>query len=290
MKAKLILAFLIAIFSSTLYAQKVEKVCGEYSYVVPEDVSRERAKYIALERAKIEALEKHFGSIVSQNNSTVVRNENGRSDVSFLSFGGSEVKGEWIETIGEPKYDFEYKNDILILKVSVCGKAREITGAGIDLTAQILRNGTDARYESEEFRDGDDLYLLFKSPVDGYLAVYLIDDTETAYCLLPYMRNSEGKTEVKHDQEYIFFSTKHVERPEIPIVDEYTLTCSKSVEHNYIYIIFSPSPFTKAGDKASEQQTLPRELSYSAFQKWLAANRTKDKNMKVIVKGVTISK
>ncbi len=98
--------------------------------------------------------------------------------------------------------------EMLVVKAKVCGKAREISRAEVAFSAKILRNGTEARYESNAFRDGDDFYLLFKSPVNGFLAVYLIDDKQTAYCLLPYPGNASGKTPVEHAKEYIFFSQK----------------------------------------------------------------------------------
>lgn len=155
----------------TISAQKIEKVHGEYTYHVPDNVSLEEGKRTALERVKIQALADAFGTLVSQSNSTIVKNENGKSSVGFLSIGGSNVKGEWIETIGEPKFDIFYESNMLTIKVTIDGKAREIKNAAIDFEAKLLRNGTEEKYESDEFRKGDDLYLYFKSPINGYLAV-----------------------------------------------------------------------------------------------------------------------
>ena len=50
---KLILSFFILIFSTTVFAQKVKNVCGEYTFYAPENVSLSEAKRIALERAKL---------------------------------------------------------------------------------------------------------------------------------------------------------------------------------------------------------------------------------------------
>ena len=281
---------LLLLFSTNLPAQKTEKICGEYTYIAPENVNVEQARQIALDRAKIEALAEKFGTTVSQNNATIVENTNGASDVRFLSFGGSEVKGEWIETTKEPQYDVSYKEGVgTIVKVSVCGKAREIAGAGIDFTAKVLKNGTEAKFESENFRDGDSIYLLFRSPSDGYLAIYLIDESQTAYCLLPYMNASSGNVRIKSGKEYVFFSERQADHTESAIVNEYVLTTGKSAEQNFLYVIFSPNEFTKAND-TKEGEALPRELRYSDFQQWLSKNRTRDKDMKVEVKGLTITK
>ncbi len=271
------------------FAQRIEKVCGEYTYHAPENVSIEQARQTALERAKTGALAEKFGTTVTQQNTTVVKNENEKSDISFLSLGGSEVKGEWIETTGEPKYEIFYEQDMLVVKCSVCGKAREIVGAGVDFTAKTM-NSVKSKYTTDNFYDGEDIFLAFRSPVDGYLAVYLIDDSQTAFCLLPYSGDPEGKTPVKAGKDYIFFSKQHVAPAERNIVNEYVLTAAKRVEQNFLYIIFSPNEFTKANDAFIGEVLLPRELSLADFQKWLAKNRQRDKDMKVETKVLTIKK
>jgi len=280
---------LLLLLFVNLSAQKPVKICGEYTYIAPENVSLEQARQTALDRAKIEALAEKFGTTVSQSNSTVVENKDGASDVRLLSFGGSEVKGEWIETTQEPKYDISYTQGTIVVKVSVCGNARAIVGAGIDFTAKVLKNGTEAKFESDNFKDGDALYLLFRSPTDGYLTVYLVDDSQTAYCLLPYMNAPSGNARIKSGKEYVFFSQQNADKDEAAIVDGYELTTGKSAENDFLYVIFSPNEFTKANDKTGGE-ALPRQLPLADFQQWLAKNRTRDKDMKVEVKGLTITK
>lgn len=201
-------------------SSKIEKVHGEYTYHVPDNVSLEEGKRTAIERAKIQALADAFGALVSQNNSTIVKNENGKSSVNFLSIGGSDVKGEWIETIGEPKLDIFYESNMLTIKVSIDGKAREIKNASIDIEAKLLRNGTEEKYESDEFRNGDDLYLYFKSPINGYLAVYLLDEnTQQVFCLLPYKSSGEPAYKIIHDKPYVFFSCQKQKRNQAKLMN-----------------------------------------------------------------------
>lgn len=284
--------FLISILLMAVvatYAQKVQKVTATYTYHAPENVTLEEAKRTALDRAKIQAIADAFGTLVTQSNSTVVTNQNGQSDSRFFSLGGSEVKGEWIETTKEPTYHIAYENNMFVVSVEVSGRIREIVSAGIDFTAKILRNGTEDRFESEEFRSGDDLYLSFVSPVDGYLAVYLVDEGQRAYCLLPYRSQGDGIYKVSANRRYLFFSIKEAEPQERQYVDEYTMTCERSSEQNQICIVFSPQPFAKASDNVTAE-TLPRELGFEEFQKWLARNRGKDKSMKAINLPLTIKK
>ena len=272
---------LLLVLSSAVFAQKLKTVEGEYTYHAPENVTMEQAKRTALDRAMIQALADEFGTIVTQQNTTRVENSNGQSDIDFLSIGGSEVKGEWIETIGEPIYDIRYEGNMLVVVCKVKGKAREIVSAGIDFQAKILRNGTDDKFESDQFRSGDDLYLSFQSPVSGYLAVYLVDADSQAYCLLPYRSQTDGIYPVKVNQRYIFFNIKEASQEERAFVDEYVMTCKKETEYNQVYIIFSSNQFVKASDNATDD-CLPRELNNTDFQRWLAKCRKHDIDMNLL--------
>lgn len=279
----LFLAFIPAL------ADDVKIVEGEYTYHAPENVTIEEAKRTAIDRAKIQALADAFGTTVSQHNSTIVDNRNGSSSINFHSIGGSDVKGEWLETIGEPAISISYEKDMLVVKVSIKGRAREIKTASIDLHTAILRNGTDEKYVSTEFKDGDDMYLSFLSPVNGYLSVYLVDAEHNAYCLLPYRAQQEGIYRVEANRHYLFFKETLAPKEERAMVDEYTMTCSHVSEHNDIYVLFSPNPYTKAADSSSSA-LLPRELPFEMFQKWLLNIRKRDHNFQCRTYSIHISK
>lgn len=269
-------------------AQKTERVTATYTYYAPEHVSIEEARRVALQRAQLQAIADAFGTIVTQSNATRVKNENGKSDVSLLSLGASEVRGEWLRTDGEPEYDIAYEDGMLAVTVRVKGVIRAIVNAAVDFQAKVLRNGTEDRFEGEEFRNGDDLYLSFRSPVDGFLTVYLLDAEGTAYCLLPYRNDTGGRVAIEGNRHYVFFSLDDVPAEERSIVDEYTMTCSRDGELNQIYVIFSPQLFTKAVDYAGEGLQ-PRELPYEEFQEWLFKCRKQDPEMRVEVKGILIN-
>lgn len=261
-----------------IHAQKLVKVKGECTYQLPENVSLEDGKIIALERAKTQALADAFGTIITQRNSTIIENSEKKTALDFLSLGGSEIKGEWIETLGEPNFQIISENGMIAIKVEVKGKAREIKSADICFEAHLLRNGTTIKNESTEFHNGDDLYLYFKSPVNGYLAVYLLDHTsQEVFCILPYRSSGAPSYQIEHDKPYIFFSSQLSEN-DPGEVDEYVLTCKKTIEQNTIYILFSPNLFTKASTQ-EPSKNMPRQLSYIEFQKWLGKCKAKDTMM-----------
>lgn len=289
MVKKYLCCFICIVFSICCFSQKIKTVDGEYTYVVPENVNLDKAKYIALERLKIQLIEEEFGAIVSQSNSTLVKNNNGKSDVDFVLIGGSEVNGEWIETIGTPRYNIYYENNMLVVSVKAKGRIREIISTAVDVKSLVLRNGIEDRFESDTFKSGDDLYISFQSPTNGYLVVYLVDTEQRAFCLLPYQNMNEGSFNVEANKRYVLFSTQTASSELKPYVDEYTMTCTHDQEINQLYVIFSTSPFVKAIDDKLEKE-LPRELSNEDFQKWLAKYRTRDTNMVVKKTTITIRK
>lgn len=284
---KYLIPFILLLFHLDVAAQKLKTVEGSYTYHAPDNVTLEQAKRTALERAQIEALANTFGTNITQHNSTHVSNRNGKSDVNFLSISSSDVKGEWIETIGDPVYNISYEQQMLVVTCNVRGKAREIVSAGVDLKVKVLRNGTDDRFESTEFRSGDDMYLSFQSPIDGFLAVYLLDEDGNAFCLLPYRKQSDGIYKVKAGTRYVFFSETMAPTSEKFIVDEYNLTCEKAQETNQIYILFSSDKFVKALDEDNGED-IPRELSSELFQKWYSKQKTINSNIVLINKLLTI--
>ena len=66
------------------------------------------------------------------------------------------------------------------------------------------------------------------------------------------------------------------------------MTCSREIEYNDIYIIFSPNAFTKANTNESTEDVLPRQLSFEDFQKWLVKLRKIDKEAIVNNKQISI--
>lgn len=287
MRSLLFVAFLMA--HTMIPAQKVITVEGSYIYKVPETVTVEQAKRIALERAQIEILAKTFGTKISQQNSTRISNDSRNSSVDFLSISSSDVQGEWVETIGKPDYTISYASDMLIVNCKVKGIVRAVTTVAIDLIAKIFNNSSSHTRETTEFKQGDQLFLQFQSPVNGYLAVYLIDNSNQAFCLLPYKGQGNGIYKVNGNRNYTFFSIKDANKEERLITDEYVMTCESSFESNQIYILFSPNQFTKAADFSSDQ-CMPRTLNGDDFLRWLGKCKRRDSQFTVISKLISVTK
>ena len=292
---KHIFAFiLLTIISVSVWAQKDVTVTKTYVYHASSNESLEQAKRNAVSCAKVEALRDRFGTVLSGASATSLITKNNITESKFVSIGGEgEVNGEWIADLEEPKITTTLDDGGLCVTATVKGKAREITNNPIGFEAKILRNKPDLAFESTEFTAGNELFIHFTSPVDGFLAIYLLDG-ETAYCLLPYANDRDGMYPIVHGKEYFLFSReKYNEEENMDDIDGYTLTTEgKHQDLNQFYFIFSPQKFIKATDKfrKTEDGTIfPRELSWENFQKWVMHTRSKDKEMSVQTKYIVIS-
>ena len=278
-------AFILLWVAMSAQAQKIKSLEKTYTYTASHNESREQAERNAVNRAKVEALREAFGSTISGASAMSLITKNNITTSKFVTLSSEgEVNGEWISE-EKPEVSTMLADEGFIVIATVRGKARELQDNGIDFTAKILRNAPDVHYVSSEFTAGDQIFVHFTSPVDGYLAVYLLDG-ENAYCLLPYMDNATGNFPITHGEEYILFSRKHPAKGEDPHeIDEYPLTADGGQpDLNQLYFIFSPKEFTKATDSFKQKEDgtlLPRTLSWTDFQKWLLRIRRNDKQMTV---------
>lgn len=275
----LFLSLLLA-FHLDLCAQKTITAEGTYVFQAPSDITLERAKITALERAKIQIIAEHFGTVVRMDNTTVLSNVNDESSLSLYSVSGSQVKGEWVSTIGEPVYDITYNQELEALAVSVTvkGVIREIVNASIPFITKTLRNGVEDRFESEDFRAGDNLFISFISPENGYLAIYLYDGTGV-FRLLPLgSQRHMSVFPVTAGEKYVFFSDD----------ENLTVECRGESELDKLYVIFSPKRFSTAVDEIPKSDEKPAFLGIGAFLKWLSVTRGQDSEMTVYEKTVSI--
>jgi len=269
---------------------RTKKVRAEYTYYIPANVSPDAAREIAIQRAQAQAIADEFGAVVTQSSAVRIETANENVNTDFLSIGGSELKGEWLETTGEPKIEYITDGKDLAVRVEISGVIREIEGTKVPFDVKILRNGTSDAHESEVFQSGDDLYMSFRSPSGGYIAIYLIDAGNQAFCLLPYQGQENGFFPTKANRRYLFFHPDFA--PDgigKELVDEIVTDTSLGKERNRILTVFSPNKFFKAADRQTGKD-LPRNLSYAEFQKWLANLKRHDVEVSILETAITISK
>lgn len=275
-------------------AKDTHTVEGTYEYIMPSNQTPEEAKVIAMERAKLEALAQAFGTNISQTNSTLISDENTQSKTSFYSLGESEVRGEWVETIAE-KVEEMLVGGQHIFKVWVKGEAREIKFAKVEFEIRLLRNGKDDKYQAvdNQFYDGDDFYVSFCSPSNGYLVIYLLDHARNGNRIIP--MDDKELFPVKRNERYVFVDDD---------MKKLILTTDRHREINQVYVIFSPkdditppvdNQITDDSDLIRYQNEEYPNVShlpvipYKKFQKWIVKLRKQNPKVQVVTDFIKIS-
>lgn len=276
---RLVISILFVFISVAAFGQRTEKVQKTIVYCAEGYQSIEQAKQIAVEQCKIAAIDSLFGANVAGRATNVVSIGNGKEVNEFVEISNVDVRGRWIKDLDAPKFGkIWYENNLLNITVTVKGKVREIVSSPIECKVKVMCDGTDEDNVRNDFKDGNDLYLSFTSPVDGYLVIYYVDDSLNAFRVLPYYKQNIGAYSIEANREYIFFSKEKAPEEDKPFVEEYSLDTNKDMETNQLYVIFSPNKFTKPIDKVIEEKR-PRQLSWKEFQSWFSKCLNNDKDM-----------
>lgn len=260
-------------------ADDIKTLRGEYTFTGDGRLSPAECKRIAAEQARIEALAAEFGTTITQDRQETNIMHGDNQTTKFMSLTSSEVKGEWLGDIEDPEYSTSLdKNDNLVVKCVVKGRAKKLNNRAANFEAIVLKNSSDKRNASTTFTHDDDMYLYFSAPVNGYLSAYLLDESGEAYCLLPYSTGDVNEIKTKKGYDYIFFDEQR--GTDFGTVDRLRLTAPDHAEYNKIYVIFSPEPFSLPPVKFRVPGA-PPSISADDFNTWVIRSRRNDPQMGV---------
>ncbi len=271
---RLVLIYIAVLFVPLFtFSQNTKETTGESSFRIESYMSQNDAQEKAIELAKIDALINVFGQYVEQESNMDLKN--GRVD--FRSYGQTKVKGEWIRNIGSP--EFKYTERIVNGKPErwiTCRLQGEVRKAipKADIEIEIL-GCPDKKCITDKFKNDQSIYLYVKSPLSGYLSVFL-DDGTNVYRLLPY-RSMDGQKSVKiaADKEYVLFSERQNGFDQSS--DALQVYTERETEANTIVVVFSENDYSKPrlDDEKLDQNNyiIPKSLSKFDFENWLGKNR-----------------
>jgi hypothetical protein len=291
--------------------QKTVKIKGYAQMEIPDHLTRQQVREQVTEAAKLDALEREFGSVLVQGNSTYITNrqtglKTAETNVVFNTVANRLVKGEIVEVI---KTEFHYFNNmkkvngkeepVIEIRCDIEVEAREIISPKVNFTSNTL-NCEDEKCQTTDFKNKDEIYMSFSSPMSGYISIYLTDE-DTTQCLYPYHNmpaDFEGGVPVNADEKYILFSTKsefsYFKEKNIKN-QKYYLFSDRQQEIFIIYVIFSKTPITKPPlwnvIKYDDGSKSPKSCKSEDFQNWLNQYKSFEKaNVEVKSINITVTK
>lgn len=271
-----IVAMLGILIPATLSSQDLIKTEGRSEVRLESNMTKDQAREKAEDLAKIDAIAKVNPTYVDQVTDIIIKE--GRANFDII--GNTKVRGEWIRTIKkeineetrETKGALGKEQEVWIV-CTISGEIREcVSRANIEFNTL---NCPIVSCRQTVFINGESLYLYFKSPVNGYLSVFL-DDGENTYRLLPYKSmGALSAVEILGDKQYIFFSrNKDDEYDSQHKTDAMELYTDKEIEYNNIYVAFAESPYVKPilNDikELEDGYLLPKSIKTEDFLDWLS--------------------
>jgi ribosomal protein L23 len=312
---KVLFLTLFIFISLTTFSQKNEIIIveGEAHQWFPEHKSELQVKKEAENKAIINALEKAFGVMVIEGNTMYVQDiqsgKKSETNTVFNSIANTCVKGELVEVLDKSfeevygtVYIGEKEEKVKEIKCTVKIRARELEDNPVNFEMYPL-NCLDIHCKTNTFKaDIDDFYIYFRSPVSGYIAIFL-DDGKQAQQLLPYqsMRQKfEQGVPISANNEYFLFSNKNNYFGSN--ADEYIFKAEQLMEQERLFFIFSKKPIVQpylkqgySSEKLSEAEKesgwkIPDALPSEDFQRWLIKSRMNNRGIVVQVEDITIKK
>ena len=284
MKKTFALIFLFCCWlTQELMAQETKLVHGKYVFEVSDndDITLKDAKLKCIALAKAKAIKEEFGEMVTSDVIESNVETNGESTSSkYWENTVAIARGDWNRDTQDPEISVEYINGKLIFTAEVWGEASEIVQAKTELEWVVQKEDAGKKVATGQFNNGERIYMKFRSPADGYLAVYLIEDDDIVSCLLPDKKDTDGKFPIKASQNYTLFDAENN-----PGTVSYKMTTKRSQENNQLVIIYSP--IVKCND-ISRDSRHPNTINTHDFQKWLLRCQRQDRDMVVNKRNVRI--
>ena len=275
MKTILISFFVIGL-SFFSYPQEIKVATGVGKVQMTMDETLVQVKERAKVEAELDALNEAFGTGVYQES-----NLNIIAGKSYFNYIGTTRVGGEIHDVLDEKYTRELSEsgDAIWITCTIKVKVSPATPKA-DIETFSL-NLPDVQSRSQLFKSGDELYLYFKSPVSGYLSVYL-DDNKDISKLFPYHQDVSHPATfpVEADKEYILFQEKVID--DNLLGHELELYTPLEKEGNILHVFFSESDFKKPMVNKPKQLKnggfTPETVTRKNYERWIKNTKSNFKD------------
>lgn len=278
------LCFVVAALAGNMaFAQKIKTadlitVEGEATYFCPKTQTRAEGEYIALKKAKLDALKKEFGEGISANTHIRTLGVNEQAYKELFQIYNNSINGVWVEDISA-KHEYALNEQGTQITCRVRGKAKEIDRSLCDIKAELLHHPDDQANENYTFKSGEQFYFSFESQENGYLGIFYLDPiNKRVERNLPYKDEllSHSCIEVEANTRYVFFDKKKpapAHYSENVVEDMVLQTDQEEGEMGLFYVLFSQKPLPalkikKGGEQYAIGNYAAPYTEPEDFEKW----------------------
>jgi len=294
------IVFFVLIFSvqNICFAQKSKliNVKGKAEIRMEEADCIGEARKNVIDAASINALENAFGRVIVQGTNTYIENiqtgDKVQTNTQMNTIGNSMVKGELVEmdidklewVVRERTNPTGIQNELWLF-CEISGKAREISKPETTFEIAALKCAIEENCVTSNFKNRERMYFSFRTPVQGYLSIYMEDREDgMVYRLFPYSKmdgNYEHAVPVDSDKKYILFSEEHHKDyfPDLSrsTVDPIVAYTSKNQLFNRIFVVFSEESYKKPILDINKEAGGIKTIEPTKFYEWVSKNERNPK-------------
>lgn len=265
----IIICIFLFLLTSASASDELVRCKGEYKYAFSLSTPITEAKERGIKMAENQALGEKFGLDISMQ--TFIEMGVNQPE-HFSQYAQTLVRGQWVRNIEEPSVEWQEQDNLLWVTVQVDFYGRPRNKNAIEFEYRLLRNGTEDRFDAQGTFYGskyeylaDRLYLSFKSPKDGYIAVLWEELGEPGKVtrLLPNRGEDNEATHILQGHKHTFFNTNG---------NQFYITCEEQ-ETNIVHIIFCPENFI--------ERDVPEEMTTKEFKSWLTQMNLIHKDLQI---------
>jgi hypothetical protein len=191
-------------------------------------------------------------------------------------------KLEWV--VREKENPTGIQNELWLL-CEIKGKAREIAKTQTSFEVATLNCAIEENCLTSNFKNRDRIYFTFRSPVKGYLSIYMEDREDgMVYRLFPYSKmlgEYENAVQVISDQKYVLFSEEHHKDyfPELSrsTVDPIVAYTTKNQLFNRVFVVFSEEEYSKPILDVNKDAGGIKTIDPAKFYEWVSKNERNPK-------------
>jgi hypothetical protein len=304
--------------TGTLCAQ-IDEIDGTATMEWLTSMSEEEVKLKVKEKAILNGLEKKYGQVILQGNTTYVKNLSSgnltESQSVFYSSSNSLVKGEFLRQLGQEKYNVfqdkrrngSIKEIVKVIRCDISFEAKEVEEVKVLFSCfSTICAEKPLNCKTSTFYDNDNFYLYLKSPTPGYFMVFADFEFEGNHYssqYLPVDQNGAGFSggiQIKAGEEYVFFSKLVEKKISNFHSKEVLMVAEMPIETNRFFLILSEKPITtpllseipitKQSEYGRKELVFPKGIRSEKFQSWLYQQRAYNKAFSHQVLDITIKK
>jgi hypothetical protein len=251
---------------------------GWQEFAFPEGRTLVQAEIWVVEQAKVRAMAAEFGTRVRSETVQVLTDANGQVDQSFSEMSVQQVQGQWLED-GEIEGPYRVcREGDFWFRVRVRGRARadrqEQADIEMDLRADVLCSRA-----VETLSHGDRLRLRLRSPVDGHVMFFYLED-EQVFALST--DQTEWAVALEGQQVYSLFNSESewvaadAEALGLRRLSRYAygfqVSAAEAKETQALLVgAFAPSAFAPPKMDWVEEEKM-WTMTEEAFERWLKQN------------------